>query len=94
MDRGPSRVTEPVDCGRSSDAARAHRSPRRARADPSVGLCSVCAHARVTGNRRGSIFWLCRLSGEDARYPRYPRLPVTRCPGFEPTQATRANHQE
>lgn len=60
-----------------------NRSPPDFRADPSAGLCSGCAHSRVTGNRRGSIFRLCRLSVHDARYPRYPRLPVTRCPGFE-----------
>ena len=59
------------------------RSLQDLRADPSVGLCSVCAHSRVTGNRRGSIFWLCRLSADDARFRRYPRLPVARCAGFE-----------
>ena len=68
------------------------------RADPSVGLCSVCAHSRVTGNRRGSIFWLCRRSTDDARFRRYPRLPVARCPGFEPAAPGRADddgkHQE
>ena len=63
------------------------RSLQKLRADPSVGLCPVCAHSRVTGNRRGSIFWLCRLSTDDARFRRYPRLPVARCPGFEPAAA-------
>ena len=63
-------------------------------ADPSVGLCSVCAHSRVTGNRRGSIFWLCRRSTDDARYRRYPRLPVARCAGFEPSPTTRSNLKE
>jgi len=66
------------------------RSLQDLRADPSVGLCSVCAHSRVTGNRRGSIFWLCRRSTDDARFRRYPRLPVARCPGFEPTAAGKA----
>ena len=66
------------------------RSLQDLRADPSVGLCSVCAHSRVTGNRRGSIFWLCRLSAEDARFRRYPRLPVARCTGFEHAAAGRA----
>lgn len=54
---------------------------------PSVGLCFGCAHSRVTGNRRGSVFWLCRRSANDARFRRYPRLPVLRCPGFEPSPA-------
>ena len=67
------------------------RSLQDLRADPSVGLCSVCAHSRVTGNRRGSIFWLCRLSADDARFRRYPRLPVARCPGFEPAADARVD---
>ncbi len=48
-----------------------------------AGLCATCARARVTGNRRGSRFWLCTRSQSDPRYPRYPRLPVLRCPGWE-----------
>ena len=48
-----------------------------------VGLCRRCRHSRVVESRRGSRFWLCRLSSEDPRFPRYPVLPVTRCVGFE-----------
>ena len=51
--------------------------------DPGVGLCSVCRHHRVTGNRRGSRFWLCERAKTDARFSRYPPLPVLRCAGFE-----------
>lgn len=51
--------------------------------DHRAGLCSVCRHHRITGNRRGSRFWLCELSTTDPRFPRYPRLPVLRCEGFE-----------
>ena len=51
--------------------------------DPRVGLCSVCAHHRVTGNRRGSRFYLCELSLTDDRFRRYPPIPMIRCPGFE-----------
>jgi hypothetical protein len=48
-----------------------------------VGLCSRCRHAsRVPTSR--SLFWLCRLSGQDPRFERYPRLPVLECPGHEP----------
>lgn len=48
-----------------------------------AGLCDRCRHRRMVGNRRGSLFLLCRLSAEDARYPRYPPLPVLACSGFE-----------
>ena len=48
------------------------------------GLCGACAHARSIITARGSRFYLCELSRTDPRFPRYPRLPVLRCPGFEP----------
>jgi hypothetical protein len=48
-----------------------------------VGLCVRCVHHRVTGNRRGSQFHLCGLAASDARFRKYPRLPVLRCEGFE-----------
>ena len=50
------------------------------------GLCGRCVHARVTGNRRGSTFYLCGRSVDDPRFPRYPRLPVLRCVGFDHKQ--------
>jgi hypothetical protein len=58
-------------------------TPPGAAPDHRAGLCSVCRHRRVTGNRRGSRFYLCELSKSDARFPRYPALPVVRCAGFE-----------
>ncbi len=51
-------------------------------ASPSAGLCDSCRHQQVVRNTRGSSFSLCRRSREDERYPRYPRLPVLRCPGY------------
>jgi hypothetical protein len=48
-----------------------------------VGLCVRCVHHRVTGNRRGSQFYLCGLAMTDPRLRKYPRLPVLRCEGFE-----------
>ncbi|HVF79856.1 MAG TPA: hypothetical protein VNA28_16285, partial [Solirubrobacteraceae bacterium] len=47
---------------------------------PMAGLCESCRHQQVVRNTRGSSFSLCRRSREDDRYPRYPRLPVVRCP--------------
>jgi len=48
-----------------------------------AGLCASCRHQRVVGNTRGSSFSLCTRSRDDASYPKYPRLPVVRCGGFE-----------
>jgi len=36
---------------------------------------------------RGSTFWQCGRAASDRRFARYPRLPVTRCDGFEATTA-------
>jgi hypothetical protein len=35
-----------------------------------------------------STFSLCRRWKEDDRYPRYPRLPVLRCRGYEQVAAS------
>ena len=52
-------------------------------AAPAAGLCDTCAHQRVVRNTRGSVFSLCERSRSDPAYPRYPRLPVRECPGYE-----------
>ena len=52
-------------------------------AGPPAGLCDTCAHQRVVRNTRGSEFSLCERSRSDPAYPRYPRLPVRECPGYE-----------
>jgi hypothetical protein len=50
-----------------------------------AGLCDACRHQQVVRNTRGSVFSLClRSRSEPERFPRYPRLPVTRCDGYEP----------
>jgi hypothetical protein len=48
-----------------------------------AGLCDTCRHQRLVPNTRGSEFSLCERSRTDPAYPRYPRLPVLRCPGYE-----------
>ncbi|MCA1568869.1 MAG: hypothetical protein LC798_00830 [Chloroflexi bacterium] len=53
-------------------------------ASPSAGLCATCRHQQVVRTKRSS-FSLCRRWKEDDRYPRYPRLPVLRCRGHEPS---------
>lgn len=52
------------------------------------GLCDACAHQRRVGNTRGSTFSLCGLARTDDRFPKYPRMPVLRCEGFERREAT------
>ncbi len=53
---------------------------------PFVGLCTDCGHARRVESSRGSPFYLCQLSASDAAFLKYPRLPVIRCSGYEPSQ--------
>ncbi len=51
---------------------------------PPVGLCESCVHRQIVRNTRGSTFSLCLRSRTQAEYPRYPRLPVLECKGYEP----------
>jgi hypothetical protein len=51
---------------------------------PNAGLCDRCRHQQLVPNTRGSVFSLCRRSRTDPAFPRYPRLPVASCPGFDP----------
>ena len=50
---------------------------------PPAGLCDACRHLKRLASSRGSTFYLCLLSEQNAAFPRYPRLPVLRCGGFE-----------
>jgi hypothetical protein len=54
-----------------------------------AGLCDSCVHQQLVPNTRGSVFSLCRRSRTDARYVRYPRIPVLACPGYEPREPER-----
>jgi hypothetical protein len=49
-------------------------------------LCDTCAHQQEVRNTRGSVFSLCTRSREDPAYPRYPRVPVLSCRGYEPKE--------
>jgi hypothetical protein len=53
---------------------------------PPAGLCDSCRHQRIVRNTRGSEFSLCERSKTEPEYPRYPRLPVTSCRGYEPAE--------
>jgi hypothetical protein len=50
---------------------------------PQTGLCTDCQHTREIVSGKGSRFFYCRRSETDARYVKYPALPVLRCTGYE-----------
>ncbi len=50
---------------------------------PIAGLCETCVWARQVPNARGSVFWLCKRAETDARFRKYPPLPVMECVGWE-----------
>ncbi len=52
-------------------------------ADRGLGLCATCAHVRPTPSDKGAFFYRCARSNVDARYPKYPTLPVIRFGGYE-----------
>ncbi|HEX4786693.1 MAG TPA: hypothetical protein VH350_20305 [Candidatus Sulfotelmatobacter sp.] len=50
-----------------------------------AGLCAHCRFMRLMHSDRGSTFFLCERSATDPSFPKYPRLPVLQCTGYEPT---------
>ena len=56
--------------------------------DMDAGLCTTCQHQQIVPNTRGSTFSLCRRSKTEPEYPRYPRLPVVECRGWEARRAS------
>jgi hypothetical protein len=48
-----------------------------------AGLCDSCRHQKLIRTTRGSTFSMCERSKTDERYPKYPRLPVVECAGWE-----------
>jgi propionyl-CoA synthetase len=48
------------------------------------GLCAECRHAKLNETRKGTAYLRCTRAAWDDRLPRYPRLPVRGCVGFEP----------
>lgn len=49
-----------------------------------AGLCEGCVHPKLNVTRRGPVYLRCLRAEWDDRLPRYPRLPVLDCLGFEP----------
>jgi hypothetical protein len=59
------------------------------------GLCVTCTHVEVIRSDRGSTFFRCGLSDVDARFPKYPALPVLKCIGWASSRERRkAEHAE
>jgi len=56
--------------------------PEPGQPDP-AGLCATCRFAEAVVSARGSRFLLCLRSKTDPDFPKYPRLPVLRCRGYE-----------
>jgi hypothetical protein len=48
----------------------------------SAGLCADCLNVKIMRSDRESVFYLCRLSFTDSRFPKYPALPVLNCDGY------------
>jgi hypothetical protein len=48
-----------------------------------AGLCDACKWQKMIRNTRGSTFSMCR----HPELPKYPRLPVKECRGFEPRRS-------
>ena len=47
------------------------------------GLCDTCVHQYLVHNTRGSTFSRCERSKTDKSFPKYPRIPVQECRGYE-----------
>ena len=46
------------------------------------GLCASCVHLLLVRSPR-STFVRCAMAEVDPRFPRYPRLPVVACAGYQ-----------
>jgi len=55
-----------------------------------IGLCADCRHMRLIKTDRGATFYFCQRSATDPKFPKYPRLPVLECSGYE--QLTSPEH--
>lgn len=47
------------------------------------GLCESCVFKKLIVSDKGSSFLQCRKAFEDARFAKYPRLPVLQCSGYQ-----------
>ena len=54
------------------------------------GLCKDCHYGRIVASAKGSRFILCERSLIDARYEKYPVMPVLECNGYLPADRSTA----
>ena len=71
------------DGGVDQPAGRVRMTPHEGAVLPGDGAGPHLAHQRLVRSGRGSRFSLCERSFDDPRFPKYPRVPVLSCPGFE-----------
>jgi hypothetical protein len=45
---------------------------------------------RLIQSDRGANFYFCERSKTNANFPKYPRLPVLQCRGYERAQTTKS----
>lgn len=57
---------------------------RLAQLRQNAGLCGSCRQAVLRPTRRDTVYLRCGLAATDARYAKYPRLPVVTCDGYLP----------
>ena len=79
--------------GIGSDAGLPGPAPGQAMPEPAdpawrklgadTGLCESCRYAKLNETRRGTAYVRCTRAAWDRRFPRYPKLPVADCAGFE-----------
>jgi len=65
----------------SGPPSKESRSELLGRLTASPGLCGDCSHLELLAGER-SVFVRCGLARSDARFPRYPPLPVVVCAGY------------
>lgn len=47
-----------------------------------IGQCAGCGHAKRLKGRSGATMFQCGLAAGDARFAKFPRLPMAACAGY------------
>jgi hypothetical protein len=61
--------------------------------DSTIGLCLRCRHAAAIKSTRNNVYYLCERSKTDPQFPKYPRLPVLSCSGFEQRESKESDRK-